>query len=370
MAGNLADKAREDENDEDESIDIKLKNERTLLYWRNNGGDAGDECSVLPSNWSLTATVSMPPRENPIIYFHIKVKKETFLFIIPLGNVESISTALSVDIKGIPGHYHRTKKWCTVNIHLMNPGILAKKSVPETINLAEVPRELKELASTMRVSALLPIRHKKKLARLTSFLIRLDKNPDDMGDLLRSHGPLQIIRVNEAGADNQAPPPAYPTQVEKQPHNQEKEISPCQRVITPPVETEGCVREGLERSDQQAKTGLDDPCQSRTQVDESLLSRIEKLEQRVHWITSDVDDANNKASVALYDFRKEMNILMEKFSKDGQELVDGLRKDLEGQLMEEMREKRDEIMNTIFHGDNYRLDIFFDENRLQSTEEE
>lgn len=27
--------------------------------------------------------------------------------------------------------------------------------------------------------------------------------------------------------------------------------------------------------------------------------------------------------------------------------------------MEEMREKRDEIINTIFHGDNYRLDIFF-----------
>lgn len=38
--------------------------------------------------------------------------------------------------------------------------------------------------------------------------------------------------------------------------------------------------------------------------------------------------------------------------------------------MEEMREKRDEIINTIFHGDNYRLDIFFYGNRPQSIEEE
>jgi uncharacterized protein (UPF0335 family) len=155
----------------------------------------------------------------------------------------------------------------------------------------------------------------------------------------------------------------------EQPHNQEKAISQGQRVITPLVETEGRVEEQLERSDQQAKTGLDEPCQSRTQVDESLLSRIEKLEQRIHWITSDVDDAINNARVALYDFRKEMNILKEKFSEDCQELIDGLRKDLEGQLMEEMREKRDEIMNTIFHGDNYRLDIFFGENRPHSVEE-
>lgn len=103
MAGNSKDKAHRDDNDENESIEVTFKNERTLLYWRNDDGDAGAECSVLPSTWSLTATVSMPPRGNPIIYFHIKVKKEIFLFIIPLGNVESISTALSVDIRAFPG---------------------------------------------------------------------------------------------------------------------------------------------------------------------------------------------------------------------------------------------------------------------------
>ncbi|KAK7215204.1 hypothetical protein V2G26_003207 [Clonostachys chloroleuca] len=291
MAGNSKDKAHRDDNDENEGIEVTFKNERTLLYWRNDDGDAGAECSVLPSTWSLTATCGY---------------------------------------KGIPGHYHRTKKWCTVNIHLMNPGVLAKKSVPETINLAEIPQELKELASTMSISALLPIRHKKKLDRLPHLLMCLDKTPDDIGDLLRTHDPLQIIRVNESGADNKALPPAYLAQMEKQPHNQEEEISPCQRVITPPVETEGRVKARLERSDQQAKTGLDEPCQSRTQVDESLLSRIEKLEQRVHWITSDVDDASNKARDAIYDFRQEMNILSEKFSEDCQELIDGLRKDFEG----------------------------------------
>ncbi|CAI6096355.1 unnamed protein product [Clonostachys chloroleuca] len=325
MAGNSKDKAHRDDNDENESIEVTFKNERTLLYWRNDDGDAGAECSVLPSTWSLAATVSMPPRGNPIIYFHIKVKKEIFLFIIPLGNVESISTALRHS-RALPSD----QKWCTVNIHLMNPGVLAKKSVPETINLAEIPQELKELASTMSISALLPIRHKKKLDRLPHLLMCLDKTPDDIWDLLRTHDPLQIIRVNESGADNKALPPAYLAQVEKQPHNQEEEISPCQRVITPPVETEGRVKARLERSDQQAKTGLDEPCQSRTQVDESLLSRIEKLEQRVHWITSDVDDASNKARDALYDCRQEINILSEKFSEDCQELIDGLRKDFEG----------------------------------------
>jgi hypothetical protein len=214
MAGNLTDKARDDDNDEDESIEIILKNERTLLYWRNNNRDTGDEYSVLPSNWLPTATVKMPTRGNLIIYFHIKVKKEKFLLIIPLGNVDSISTAPTVDIKGIPGHYHRTRKWCTVSIHLMSPGVLARKTVPETVNLAEVPQELKELASTMSISALLPIRHKKELDRIPSLLMRLDNNPDGMGDLLRSHGPLQIIIVNEAGADNKAAPPTYPSQVE------------------------------------------------------------------------------------------------------------------------------------------------------------
>lgn len=96
----------------------------------------------------------------------------------------------------------------------MNPGVLAKKSVPETINLAEIPQELKELASTMSISALLPIRHKKKLDRLPHLLMCLDKTPDDIGDLLRTHDPLQIIRVNESGADNKALPPAYLAQME------------------------------------------------------------------------------------------------------------------------------------------------------------
>lgn len=61
---------------------------------------------------------------------------------------------------------------------------------------------------------------------------------------------------------------------------------------------------------------------------------------------------------------------MDRFSEDCQQLIDGVRKDLKGQLMEEMNETRDKIMNTIYHGDDYRLDLFFDENRLQSTEEE
>ncbi|CAH0005332.1 unnamed protein product [Clonostachys byssicola] len=363
------DNVRRDDNDDNENIQITLKNERTLLYWWNDHTDAGAEYSLLPSNWSATASVSISQRGTPIIYFRIKVKKETFLFMIPLGNVDSISTAFRVDIQGIPGHYHRTNKWCTVGIHLMKRGVLAKKSVPGTMNLAVAPQELKELASATSVSALLPIRHKPKFDFLPLLLMRLDGNTDDMGDLLRSHGPLQIIRVNEVDTNNKAPIPIYLTQEEKQTQRQEKKIFQRQRVLALPVKTESLVKERQERADQQAKARLDKPCQSWTQANEYLLSRIETLEHTVHWMESDVDDAVKKVDVQLYDFRQEMNISKEKSSEEFQQLIDGVRKDLQGQLMEEMREKSDKTMNTIYDGDNYRLDIFFDETRLQSTKE-
>lgn len=75
MAGNPTDKVSRNGNDEDESIEITLKNERTLLCWQNDGGDASSEYSLPPGNWYQRAFISTPKRGSPTIYFRIKVAK-------------------------------------------------------------------------------------------------------------------------------------------------------------------------------------------------------------------------------------------------------------------------------------------------------